>query len=186
MKFAPFDIFLIAVLGVAGFLGHRGGMTKKLFNLLMLVVGVGVGAKLMKPVGAFFSEPGILSEKAAVAVGFGIVFVLIFVPALILYHRFGKTGLGKTSTSVIGIILGMIEGAILLSFFLLGLALLDIPERETQDDSLLYRPISRIVPRTLDLLKGYLPGAQDLHDEIERQLKDGEIEKSLSNPGKPL
>jgi membrane protein required for colicin V production len=186
MKFAPIDILIIGGLGLAGFLGHRAGMTKKLFNLLMLVVGVIAGAKFMKPVGAFFSEPDILSEKAAVAVGFALIFILIFVPALILYHRFGKTGLGKTSTSVVGVILGVLEGAILMSFLFLGLALVDIPDKETRDDSLLHSPISRIVPRTLDLLKGYLPGARELRDEITRQLRDGEIQKSQSIPGKPL
>jgi membrane protein required for colicin V production len=186
MKFAPIDVLIIAALGFAGFLGHRGGMTKKLFNLLMLVIAVVLGAKFMKPVGSFFSEPGILSEKAAVAAGFALIFLAIFVPALILYHRFGKTGLGKTSTSVIGIILGVIEGALLMSFLFLGLALFEVPDKETQDDSLLYVPISHFVPRTLDLLKGYLPGARELRDEIARQLKDGEIQKSLSNPGKSL
>jgi len=186
MKFAPIDILILAALALAGFLGHRGGMTKKLFNLLMLVIGVVVGAKFMKPVGAFFSEPGIFSEKTAIAVGFGLIFALIFVPALLLYRRFGKTGLGKTSTSVIGVILGMLEGALLMSFLFLGLALFDMPDKETREDSLLYNPVSNFVPKTLELLKGYLPGARELRDEISRQLKDAEIQKSLSNPGKSL
>jgi membrane protein required for colicin V production len=186
MKFASIDIFILAALGLAGFLGHRGGMTRKLFNLLMLLIAVVVGAKFMKPVGAFFSEPGIFSERTAVAVGFGLIFAAIFIPSLILYHKFGKTGLGKTSTSIIGVFLGMLEGALLLSFLFLALALFDMPDKETREDSLLYPPVSKFVPKSLELLKGYLPGARELRDEIARQLKDAEVQKSLSNPGTPL
>jgi uncharacterized membrane protein required for colicin V production len=184
MKFSPIDLLFLLGFGLAGFLGHRGGMTKKLFNLLIIVVGVALGAKLMKTVGSFFSEPGILKEGPAVAVGFAIIFLLVIVPSMILYHRFGKTGLGKTSTSVVGIVLGVVEGALLMSFLMLGLALMDVPDNDTRQESLFYLPVTQLVPRTLEVLQGYLPGARELRDEIARQLKEGELPKSVPSPGK--
>ena len=97
MKFSHIDIFLIAGIALGGSLGYRGGPVKKLFNLLMIVVSVVLAIRLMRPVANFFSEAGVLDETAAGIVAFALVCLAIMIPALLLYRRFGKSGIGKSA-----------------------------------------------------------------------------------------
>jgi len=184
MKFSYIDIFLIAGLGFAGYLGYRGGLVKKLFNLLMLLFSVIIAAKLMTPIGEFFSDAGVLTETEGYIAGFAFVMLAIMVPAILLYHKFGKTGMGKSSSTTFGVILGLVEGAMVISFVLLGMKILDIPDQPTRQGSMLYKPLVNFVPRTFDFLEAYFPGAPEFKQEFKKHFKDIDIFESPSRLGK--
>jgi uncharacterized membrane protein required for colicin V production len=171
MKFSYIDIFLLGGLALGGFLGYRGGPVKKLFNLLMIVVSVVLAIRFMRPVADFFSEAGVLEETMAGVVAFALVFLAIMIPALLFYRRFGKSGIGKRAGSVMGVILGVLEAVILLSFLLLGLKIFDIPEKETRHDSFLYRPLLNSVPRAFDALQPYFPSGDRIKEEMAKRFK---------------
>jgi uncharacterized membrane protein required for colicin V production len=188
MKFSYLDIFMLAGLALGGFLGYRGGLTKKLFNVLMLLLSVVAAAKLMTPVGDFFLDAGMLGEKAAYAVGFALVMIAIMVPALLLYRRFGKSagGAATAAGNTVGVILGVLEAAMLISFILLGLRVVDSPEQDDRQDSLLYKPLFNFVPKTLDLLQSYFPGASEFKKQVSTKFKDLDIfTKPPKSSGKP-
>jgi uncharacterized membrane protein required for colicin V production len=186
MRFSFLDILMIAGLGLGGYLGYRGGLAKKLFNILMLLISVVVASKLMGPVGDFFSDAGVLNDTAAYAVGFALVMIAIMVPAILLYRRFGKSGAAKTAGNTVGVFLGVLEGAMVISFILLGMRIFDIPEQDERQDSLLYRPLFNFVPKTFDLLQSYFPGASEFKKQVSTRFKDLEIfGKSPHPPGKP-
>jgi uncharacterized membrane protein required for colicin V production len=188
MRFSYLDILMIAGLALGGFLGYRGGLAKKLFNVLMLLLSVVVAAKLMTPVGDFFLDAGMFGEKTAYAVGFAIVMVAIMVTALLLYRRFGKStgGAATAAGNTVGVILGVLEGAMLISFILLGLRVVDSPEQDDRQESLLYKPLFNFVPKTLDLLQSYFPGASEFKQQVSTKFKDLEIfGKPPHPPGKP-
>jgi len=186
MKFSYLDIFLIAGLCLGGFLGYRGGLAKKLYNILLLLISVVVASKLMTPVGDFFSDAGVLTDTAAYAVGFGLVMLAIMIPAIFLYRRFGKTGAAKTTGNTIGVFLGVLEAALITSFVLIGLKVIDTPEEDDRRASLLYRPLSNFVPRTFELLQSYLPGAAEFKKQVHDKFRDLDIfAKPPEAPRKP-
>jgi uncharacterized membrane protein required for colicin V production len=176
MRFSFIDVLLLAGLGLSAFLGYRGGLAKKLFNLLMLLFAAVIAARFMHTVGMFFADAGVMGEIPSYVVAFMLIILAIMIPALVLYHRFGKTaGSLKSGTAVIGVLLGIIEGAMLISFILMGLKILEIPDEDTRQESLLYRPLVRFVPRTFELLESYFPGASEFKKELELRFKDAEL-----------
>ena len=171
MKFSYIDIFLIGGLALGGFLGYRGGPVKKLFNLLMVVVSVVLAIRFMRPVADFFSDAGVLDEMAASVVAFALICLAIIVPALLIYHRFGKHKTHLSAASAFGVVLGVFEAIVLLSFLLLALKVFDIPEKETRRESLLYRPLLNAVPRTFDALQPYFPSGDRIKEEMTKRFQ---------------
>jgi uncharacterized membrane protein required for colicin V production len=170
MKFSFIDIFLIGGLAYAGYLGYRGGLVKKIFNLMMLIVALVVAVKLMRTVGSFFSDPGVLSEAGGNVAGFGLVMIAVMLPAILLYRKFGKSGTGSSSSTFVSVILGVIEGALIISFILVGLKVFDVPEKDTRQESLFYKPLVNFVPKLFDLLQAYFPGGTGLKEEYSKRL----------------
>jgi uncharacterized membrane protein required for colicin V production len=187
MKFSFIDVFLIAGLCLGAYLGYRGGLAKKMFNLLMLMASGVIAIRFMRTVGKFFMDAGVLSERPAFVLGFVIVALVIMIPALLLYHRFGKSREGQKSvTMAFGVILGLLEGAMITSFLLIGLRVLEVPDDDTRQESLLYRPLLRFVPKTFDMLQSYFPGASEFRKEIELRFKDIDLYQAPSPPRKVL
>jgi uncharacterized membrane protein required for colicin V production len=186
MKFSFMDIFLIAGLALGGFLGYRGGLAKKLFNILMLLISVVLASKLMTPVGDFFLESGVLGDPAAYAAGFALVMLVIMIPAILLYRKFGKTSPAKTAGNTVGVFLGVLEGAMVISFIFLGMRVFDEPDPDDRQASLLYRPLCNFVPRTFEFLQSYFPGASEFKKQISQRFKDIDVfGKPPHPPGKP-
>jgi uncharacterized membrane protein required for colicin V production len=186
MKFSFLDIFMIAGLGLGGFMGYRGGLAKKLFNILMILISVVAASKLMTPVGDFFLEAGVLGDPAAYAAGFALVMLLIMIPAILLYRKFGKTSAAKTTGNTVGAFLGVLEGAMVISFILLGMRVFDEPDPDDRQASLLYRPLCNFVPRTFVFLQSYFPGASEFKNQISSKFKNLDVfGKPLHPPGKP-
>jgi len=172
MRFSFIDLFLIAGLAYAGFLGYRGGLVKKIFNLMMLIIALVIAVKFMRTVGSFFSDPGVLSEAGGNVAGFALVMIAVMVPAILLYRKFGKSGVGNSSSTVVSVILGVIEGALIISFILVGLKVFDAPEKETRQASLFYRPLVNFVPKLFDLLQAYFPGGSELKEEYSKRFNE--------------
>lgn len=166
------DVFLLAGIAGAGYLGYRGGLAKKLFNLLMLIVAILLATKFAGPIAQIFLDAGMLEDAAAYVVGFGIVVLAVVIPSILLYRKFGKSKMGKSWSTAAGATLGVIEGIMIMSFILLGLKILDIPDNGTRSGSLLYRPMVNFIPKTFDLLQSRLPGATEFKEELSRRFKE--------------
>lgn len=187
MRFDIIDVFFIGALVLSGYLGYRGGLAKKMFNLLMLLFAVVVASRFMHTVGHLFADAGMMGETASYVVAFALIMLAIMIPALILYHRFGQSsGTVKTGTAAVGAALGVIEGGMIISFLLIGLKILDVPDKDTQDASLLYRPMVRFVPKTFELLESYFPGASEFKKEFELRFKDTDLFTPPAPPRKHL
>ena len=186
MRFSYLDIFIIAGLGLGGYLGYRGGLAKKLFNILMLLISVVIASRLMTPVGDYFVDAGAFGDTAAYAAAFALVMLAIMIPAILLYRRFGKSGAAKTGGNTVGIFLGVLEAAMVISFILLGMRVFDSPDQDDRQESLLYRPLFNFVPKSFDLIQSYFPGASEFKKQVSGRFKDLEIfGKAPHPPGKP-
>jgi uncharacterized membrane protein required for colicin V production len=112
--------------------------------------------------------------------------LVIMIPAILLYRRFGKTSAAKTTGNTVGVFLGVLEGAMVISFILLGMRVFDEPDAEDRQASLLYRPLCNFVPKTFDLLQSYFPGASEFKKQISNKFKDLDVfGKPPHPPGKP-
>ena len=186
MRFSYLDIFMIGGLALGGYLGYRGGLAKKLFNILMLLFAVVAASELMTPIGDYLIDAGMFGDTTAYAVAFALVMLVIMVPARLLYRKVGNTGAAKTGGNTVGIVRGVLEGAMVISFILLGMRVFDAPEQEDRQQSLLYKPLFNFVPRTFDLLQSYFPGASEFKKQITTKFKDLEVfGKPPHPPGKP-
>jgi uncharacterized membrane protein required for colicin V production len=184
MRFSIIDIPLFLALGVGGYLGFRGGPARKLFNLLMLLLSFVVAGSLMDPIGSYVAEADIMSKETADIAAFTVVLTAIMVSAILLYRRFGKKGMGRPFANVLGTIFGVVEGALITSFVLFAFQVLDVPDQDTQKESLLYRPLVNFMPKTFELLQSYFPGASGLRDELMRHFQNYTLPEGAGGPGK--
>lgn len=184
MKFSYIDIFLYGGLVLAAYFGYKGGFIKKIFNLLALIASIVIAVQCMEPVGSFLIGAGLLSEPTAYIVGFAIVNILLMVAAILLYRRFGKIGVAKSSSQLVGVVLGVLEGALVISLLLLALKMADFPSSSARADSLLYKPLVNFAPKTFDLFRSYLPGASSFQEELSKTFQKWNIFDSISPPGK--
>ena len=186
MKFSYIDIFLYGGLVVAAYYGYRGGFVKKIFNLLALIASIVIATQLMEPVGSLFIGAGLLSAPTAYVIGFALVIILLMVTAIFLFRRFGGSGVAKSTSQFFGVVIGVIEGSLVISLVLLAFKVFDFPAKSTRDDSLLYKPLVNAAPKTFDLLRSYLPGASSFKEELDRTFHEWNIFDIPSPPGKRL
>lgn len=186
MKFAYIDVFLFGGIVLAGFLGYRSGVVRKILNLLVLVGATVLAGSMMTDVGGFFADAGILSEKVAYAVGFCLIVFVPLIATILLYRRFGAKGMVKSWSQITGMILGALEGLFLVGLVLIIFKIFDAPGEETRVKSMLYRPMVNFVPKSLDLLGKYLPGASDFKVEMSQAFKRPDLFESspVAVPGK--
>jgi uncharacterized membrane protein required for colicin V production len=175
MKFAWIDIVLFAGLCLAIVLGYRGGITKKLLNILALIAAIVIAAQLMRPIGDFLVENFFFSPHAGYISGFVFVVVGIMTATILLYKKYTRAGMAKAVSQGVGVVLGALEGAVVISLVLLMLKVFGFPASSTREDSLLYKPLVNFAPNFFDMLRPYLPGAGDVRQELARAFEKVDI-----------
>jgi uncharacterized membrane protein required for colicin V production len=171
MKFDTIDFFLLAGLGLAVYLGYRGGLTKKLLNILALIGSIVLATKLLPHLGSFLTDKVYLPEPYGDIVGFGSVIVVVMTAMILIYRRWASYRTSTMVSQVSGMILGAFEGALVISLVLLMLKVFDFPDKSSRSESLLYRPLVNVTPKMFDTLRAYLPGASDFKAEISKRFE---------------
>jgi membrane protein required for colicin V production len=173
MKFSYLDLLLVAVCVAGGYLGYRAGPLKKSITLLAVIVSLVLGFRLMSPIGAFLGRLGVLLPPFTSVLAFGLVSAALLAGALLLLRRFGRKSTAGIPGRIGASILGVTEAAIGLSFLLLLLKLFDVPSMTTRANSLLYRPLVNLAPRTFDQVRTFLPGSSEVDEEFGEPEKNG-------------
>ena len=186
MKFHFIDLLLFGALGVGIFLGFRGGLTKKIFNILALTGSIVAATYLMTFVGGVYHSVFFSSEAVSHVLGFMTVVGALMAGAILLYRKFSPSEIAKSTSQILGMVLGAFEGAMITSLLLIMLRALDTPGTDTRGSSLLYRPLANFLPKTFDMMKSYLPGASGFREELSRTFKDADIFEQTSEAGKTL
>jgi uncharacterized membrane protein required for colicin V production len=186
MKFHFIDLLLIAGLVFGVFLGFRGGVTKKIFNVLSLIGSIVAATYLMAPIGGIYHSLLFSSESVSHIMGFVTVVAAFMTAAILLYRKFGSAEMAKSTSQVLGMVLGAFEAALLTSLILIMLKVLDSPADDTRESSLLYKPLANFLPKTFDMMKSYLPGASGFREEMSRTFKDVDIFEQVSETGGAL
>ncbi len=154
-------------------LGFRDGFAKMSFALTALLIAIVAATKFMGPLGNFLISALLLPEDFSFVLAFVLVFVGIMVIERMIYglREEEDTSVFLISDKVIAIWLGFLEGALVVSVFLVLLGVFDVLSEEIQQRSLFYRPLSGFAPWIYDKIVEVLPQSVDFYEELGKYLE---------------
>ena len=168
------DGFIVAVLAGGLLHGVSAGALRQLASLIGLVFALLVAVQLMHAVGALAVQSLGLSESIAPIVGFVVLFCGVWL-IFFAISRLLEQVLEALSLTIVnraaGGALGALKAALLLSVLFLVLAEVDIPERETQEQSVLYGPIAGALPTTLSVVADYVPSVRRAAESFGEEVR---------------
>ena len=163
MSLAALDWFILVILAGGLIRGFMVGAVRQVASLLGLLLAFFLSVQLMHPVGALIVSSLGLSEAVAPIAGFIVIFVgvqLLFLALSRLLERVLETLSLSLVNRAAGGALGGFKAALLLSVLFLVLAGMEMPSTQVRQRSVLYSPVAKALPETLDAASPYLPAAQ--------------------------
>ena len=184
------DIVILLVWVAFGTLGFRDASARKLVAIAAVIVAMFLGQWLMHDVGTIFRDQLHVQPSSAPVDAFLFIFFFIFILQSILYRFLtGNYKFGGIVDRIIGVPLGLVEGAIVISVVIFIFTMDGPPSRKTIWDSRLYHPAASIAPRIMDLFSSAVTSAgesiRDVTSPGSRELdslKRADVEK-LTSPG---
>lgn len=167
------DICIFVGLVLFALLGFRDGFFRKLFGILGLILGLILATKFMSGLGEnvmlWFDFPSDVSH--VLAFSFVYMFVMVFVN--VLFRWFGRSSKETLSmrSRFLGAVLGLLQGAVVVSLLLLMSNIFDIPEKEDRDSAVLYKPMSSIAPAVFDYTTSWMPASKAFFEQIKSQFE---------------
>jgi membrane protein required for colicin V production len=157
---------LILVILLAGIVrGFSTGLVRQVTSIAALILGFVLAVQLMGQIGDLLRGVMEISERAAPLIGFVLVFVGIQILFFVL-ARLVEALLGALKLSMVNRAFGGMAGAILaalvLSITFLVLGYLGIPNQDARDGSMLYAPVSAVLPEAWDLVAERVPQVDQL------------------------
>lgn len=166
------DFIIIAIVAIGFILGFKDGLIRKIIGLVGLILGVILALQYSEALGSSLAP--ILNDDqhlANIAAG-----ILIFLGAILIASIIKRVVHPSDKVNqMLNQVLGGTAGALQILFFISGLFLFlnifNVPGENTRDESLLYEPVYRIVPSTIDLFIG---SNSDARQFIENFIEDRE------------
>jgi uncharacterized membrane protein required for colicin V production len=184
VRFNFIDVILLGCLCLGVYLGYRGGVVKKMFNILALIASIVIAANVMDDIGDFLTNVVSIPDPTAHILGFGVVVLCIMTIFLVLYRKMTTDTVGKSVSQAIGMLLGLFESIMITSLVLIALRVFDAPGESTRNGSLLYKPLAKAVPTLFDGLRRFLPGASAFRDEFSKAFEQYNVFDTLKEKGK--
>ena len=147
---------------MAAYLGYKSGAAKKALSLVSFLASAFIAGRASSSLGRWLVSSGIAPAASAQLIAFFLVLCVVLVALFFLFRRLSALPLFRSSSQVIGLILGLLEGLFLLSALLWVLKAFDEPGSKLRSQSALYRPVSTVAPAVVDLAKNTVPGASEL------------------------
>lgn len=167
------DILILIVLIIGAARGFYSGIIRQAAEILGLILSFLLAVQLMGPLGDRVAE----TTGWAQGVTRGVAFLLIFVAVQIgmyLLARLLERIIGVLRLTIFNRIAGAILGAFKLALFVsvaaIMLALVDVPDAQSRQGSMLYEPVARLVPETWEFVSDHLPAMKRLSDEFGREI----------------
>jgi membrane protein required for colicin V production len=177
-----FDTILVVVLGVFMFAGWRSGFLKKSIALACLALSLILATKYASSFGDMVLVPMGISAGASTTLSYILIVGGIMIAQAIIYKIAIKKLADGTWNRVGGLIVGLVEGGILLSLMVIFLSIyFHFPSGETRSDSLLYKPVKNFAPHIFDSVNTFLPESEDFYQEII-----GSVKKASNHKETPL
>ncbi|PSQ95782.1 MAG: colicin V production CvpA [Bacteroidetes bacterium SW_9_63_38] len=167
MSFTALDWFILVVLAGGLLRGFVVGAVRQVASIAGLIVAFLLSVQFMHPIGALIVSSVGLSEAVAPIAGFVVIFVgvqLVFLALSRLLEQVLETLSLTLLNRAAGGALGGFKAALLLSVLFLILAGMDVPSPKTRQQSALYAPVARALPKTLHAASPYFPAAKRASD----------------------
>lgn len=176
------DYILIAFLAIGFLLGYKDGLIRKLIGLLGFILALFLAFQFSTEAGVFlqpiFSDDVYLSEMVG---GFVVFLIVIFIVSILKRVIHPTDKVNKFVNQIIGGFIGVLQMVFFVSGFLLFLNLFNVPAKETRDNSLLFTPVYKVIPATLELVFGsnsvvkeYMKESIEQRDIEDKILEDPE------------
>jgi membrane protein required for colicin V production len=168
------DWFILIVLAGGLIRGFVVGAVRQITSLAGIVVAFLLSVQLMHPIGEVIVASIGLSEAAGPIAGFIVIFVgiqLLFLALSRLVERVLETLSLTLLNRAAGGALGGFKAALLLSVLFLVLSGLEMPSQETRSESMLYPPVAKALPETLEAASPYVPAAKRASETFGRQVR---------------
>ncbi|MGE5680046.1 MAG: CvpA family protein [Bacillota bacterium] len=176
--------YIIAGLIIIGFiLGYKDGLVRKIIGLLGIFLGIFLGIRLSSTVGKLIAPLMDHEDYLAEIVAGILIFILVIIATSVLkrlIHPHDKVS--KFVNQILGGMTGIVQIIFFISGFFLFLNIFNVPDKKTADKSLLYNPVSSIMPKTID----FMIGGKDIFKEyIENKDKNkNELKAKTEQEGK--
>ncbi len=182
------DIVILLPWVAFGALGFRDGSARKLVAIATVILAMFLGQWLMHDIGTIFRDQLHVQPANAPVDAYLFIFFFVFFLQSILYRFLtGNYRFGGIVDRIVGVPLGLVEGALVISIFIFILTMQGPPSRKTIWDSRLYHPTASIAPRIMDMFSSAATSAgESLRDvtgagsrELD-SLKRDDVEKLAS------
>jgi uncharacterized membrane protein required for colicin V production len=182
------DIVILLTWVAFGALGFRDASARKLVAIVMAIVAMFLGQWLMHDLGTIFRDQLHVQPAAAPMDAFLFIFFFIMFLQSILYRFLtGNYKFGGIIDRIIGVPLGLVEGAVFISVVIFILTMDGPPSRRMIWDSRLYHTAASIAPRIMDTFSSAATSAGETLRDVAApgtreldSLKKQDIEKLTS------
>lgn len=174
MQLAALDWFILIILAGGLVRGFMVGAVRQVASIAGLVVSFFLAVQLMHPIGGLIVASLGLSEAVGPIAGFVVIFVgvqLLFLALSRLLERVLETLSLTLVNRAAGGALGGFKAALLLSVLFLVLSGMEMPSKQVRTESMLYAPVARALPETLDAASPYLPAAERASETFGRTVR---------------
>jgi len=161
------DIILGIIFLLFAYSGFKSGFIKKIIGFACLVLALILGTKYAADVNQLLFEDIGISGRTGFFLSFIVIVLAITFTQSIFYKLFLKDLVDATWNNILGLLMGLVEGALAISIGLIVLSIyLDIPSQETKRESQLYKPLKNFAPMVFDQVNTFLPESEDFYQQI--------------------
>jgi membrane protein required for colicin V production len=157
------DIVIAAALLIGFILGYKDGFIRKLIGLIGLAIAIYLAVLFAAPVGRLVESVFGIEFYLAEIIGGAAVFLLIMIIISILkrvIHPFDKVN--NLLNQILGGAIGIIQVLFFLSAIFIIMKIFDLPDEGTAKSSLIYSPVYKVIPTTIDYLHEYTPDSRKI------------------------
>ena len=182
MDFSITDIVLGVILLFFMISGFKSGFVKKIFGLVGLALALILATKFSADLSELVFQSMGLEGKIGFAISFISIVILVIILQAVIYKSLVHELVENTWNRIGGILLGFIEGGIVLSIALILLSVyFQLPNTESKANSILYKPIKNFAPLVYDSINTLLPESEDFYQELLKNATEGikKVEEKL-------
>lgn len=168
------DILIIVALAIGVVRGFMTGAVRQVFSFIGLLIAIILAVELMNPVGHMVGEVFGVTEALQPALGLLAVFLAVQIVLFFVVRAVEAvlTTLRLTTVNrMLGGVTGLAKAALILSVVFIGLAHLEIPERENRQESVLYGPVAGTLPAAWDYVSTQLPRMKSFTNRLGEQAR---------------
>lgn len=167
------DGIIIVILTLFAWKGFRNGLVKEVFRIVGLVLAVFLAFQYAEFAASVIDPLLDVPAEVIPYIGFAVLFCVAFFGtqmAVYLLDRLIQLLMLSIPNRIFGLLFGLLKSSLLISIVLIFLSGFGVPNNNTRNSSLLYKPVLIVAPASYDIVARVLPGVKPYKDSVERYL----------------